>query len=47
MTLPFISYGGSGLLSAAITTGFLLALSRRSPEQTVTVVRRPGTLAEA
>ena len=28
MTLPFISYGGSSLLSAALTFGFALALSR-------------------
>jgi cell division protein FtsW len=42
MTLPFISYGGSALLSAALTMGFLLALSRRSAEQRVTAVpRRP------
>jgi cell division protein FtsW len=47
MTLPFISYGGSALLSAAVTTGFLLALSRRSTDQHVTVVPRPATLAEA
>ncbi len=40
MTLPFISYGGSALLSAAITMGFLLALSRRRPDQHVTVVPR-------
>jgi cell division protein FtsW len=33
MTLPFISYGGSALLSAALTMGFLLALSRRRSEQ--------------
>jgi cell division protein FtsW len=42
MTLPFISYGGSALLSAALTMGFLLALSRRSAEQRVTATpRRP------
>lgn len=40
MTLPFISYGGSALLSAAITMGFLLGLSRRRPDQHVTVVPR-------
>jgi cell division protein FtsW len=32
MTLPFISYGGSSLLSVAIGMGFLLALTRRRPE---------------
>jgi cell division protein FtsW len=47
MTLPFISYGGSGLLSAAATMGFLLALSRRSPERRFGAARQPGTLAEA
>ncbi len=47
MTLPFISYGGSALLSAAITMGFLLALSRRSPDQHVTVVPRRRLAAEA
>lgn len=31
MTLPFISYGGSSLVSLAITTGFMLALTRRRP----------------
>ncbi|KQU52590.1 cell division protein FtsW [Bosea sp. Leaf344] len=31
MTLPFISYGGSSLLSLAIGTGFLLALTRKRP----------------
>ena len=40
MTLPFISYGGSAMLSSAITMGFLLALSRRRPDQQVTVVPR-------
>jgi cell division protein FtsW len=29
MTLPFISYGGSSMMAIAITTGFLLALTRR------------------
>lgn len=31
MTLPFISYGGSSLLSLAMTAGFLIALTRRRP----------------
>lgn len=32
MTLPLISYGGSSLLAAGITLGFLLALTRRRPQ---------------
>jgi cell division protein FtsW len=43
MTLPFISYGGSALLSAALTMGFLLALSRRRSEQRLAV--SPSALA--
>ncbi|MBZ6075223.1 FtsW/RodA/SpoVE family cell cycle protein [Microvirga puerhi] len=31
MTLPFISYGGSSLLSLALSMGFLIALTRRRP----------------
>ncbi len=31
MTLPFISYGGSSLLSLALVLGFLIALTRRRP----------------
>jgi cell division protein FtsW len=47
MTLPFISYGGSALISAGITMGFLLALSRRSADQQVTIVPRRRLAAEA
>ena len=32
MTLPFLSYGGSSLLSIAITTGLLLAVTRKRPK---------------
>ncbi|HSO47458.1 MAG TPA: putative peptidoglycan glycosyltransferase FtsW [Rhizobiaceae bacterium] len=32
MTLPFISYGGSSLLSMAVGMGFVIALTRRRPE---------------
>lgn len=32
MTLPFISYGGSSLVAIGITTGLLLALTRKRPE---------------
>jgi len=31
MTLPFISYGGSSLVSMAVVTGMIIALSRRRP----------------
>jgi cell division protein FtsW len=31
MTLPFISYGGSSLLSLALAMGFVVALTRRRP----------------
>jgi cell division protein FtsW len=31
MTLPFISYGGSSMLSLAYAMGMLLALTREQP----------------
>ena len=31
MTLPFISYGGSSLLTMALSMGMVLALSRSRP----------------
>ena len=31
MTLPFISYGGSSMLAMALTLGFAMALTRRTP----------------
>ncbi|HRE21337.1 MAG TPA: putative peptidoglycan glycosyltransferase FtsW [Rhabdaerophilum sp.] len=35
MTLPFLSYGGSSLLSVAITTGLLLAVTRKRPKAAI------------
>lgn len=32
MTLPMISYGGSSMIAVALTMGFMLALTRNSPE---------------
>lgn len=32
MTLPFVSYGGSSMFALALTTGMLLALTRRRPQ---------------
>jgi cell division protein FtsW len=45
MTLPFISYGGSALLSSAVTMGFLLALSRRYADARVTIGPRHSLAA--
>lgn len=47
MTLPFISYGGSALLSSAVTMGFLLALTRRYADARVTMGPRQPLLADA
>ena len=33
MTLPFISYGGSSMISSAILFGFLLSLTKKSNEK--------------
>jgi cell division protein FtsW len=35
MTLPFISYGGSSLISLSIGMGFLLAVTRKRPRSEV------------
>ena len=35
MTLPFISYGGSSLISLALGMGFLIAVTRKRPRATV------------
>jgi cell division protein FtsW len=35
MTLPFISYGGSSMLSLAIGMGFLIAVTRRRPRSAI------------
>ena len=47
MTLPFISYGGSALLSSAVAMGFLLALSRRFADARVTMGPRQTLMAES
>jgi cell division protein FtsW len=35
MTLPFISYGGSSLISLALGMGFLIAVTRRRPKSQI------------
>jgi len=35
MTLPFISYGGSSLISLALAMGFLIAVTRRRPKSQI------------
>lgn len=47
MTLPFISYGGSSLISLAFGMGMLVALSRRRPRAEATAeLERDGLLAD-
>ncbi len=49
MTLPFISYGGSSLISLALGMGFLLAVTRRRPRSEyfdrIVVTRTRGEVA--
>jgi len=35
MTLPFVSYGGSSLISLALGMGFLIAVTRKRPRTEV------------
>ncbi|MEM6942749.1 MAG: putative peptidoglycan glycosyltransferase FtsW [Pseudomonadota bacterium] len=39
MTLPFISYGGSSMLAAALAMGVLLALTRSRPQDPASMLR--------
>ncbi|MCJ2084925.1 putative lipid II flippase FtsW [Methylobacterium sp. E-005] len=43
MTLPFVSYGGSSLISLALGTGFLVALTRKRPRSVLLSQKPPGT----
>jgi cell division protein FtsW len=45
MTLPFISYGGSSLMTSGITIGLLIALTRH--RQYREAPSRPKTAAKA
>jgi len=49
MTLPFVSYGGSSLISLALGMGFLLAVTRKRPRAhlTAAATASPGLGAEA
>ncbi len=42
MTLPFVSYGGSSVIAAGITLGFLLALTRTRPQGKIEDILRRG-----
>jgi cell division protein FtsW len=45
MTLPFISYGGSSLISLALGMGFLVAVTRRRPRSEIIYADGAGELA--
>ncbi|HYP58223.1 MAG TPA: putative peptidoglycan glycosyltransferase FtsW [Beijerinckia sp.] len=45
MTLPFISYGGSSLISLALTIGFLVAVMRKRPRSTILLEHRGESFA--
>lgn len=45
MTLPFISYGGSSLVSLALGMGFLLAVTRKRPRAEIVGRLQPGRFA--
>ena len=38
MTLPFISYGGSSVISLALGMGFLISVTRKRPSAALTDV---------
>jgi len=42
MTLPFVSYGGSSIIAAAITAGMLLALTRSRPQGQISDIFKRG-----
>jgi cell division protein FtsW len=43
MTLPFVSFGGSSMISLALGTGFLIALTRKRPRTVLLSQKPPGT----
>ncbi len=43
MTLPFVSFGGSSMISLALGTGFLVALTRKRPRTVLLSQKPPGT----
>jgi cell division protein FtsW len=47
MTLPFISYGGSSIISLALGMGFLLAVVRKRPRAEYADVYRMMTPSRA
>ena len=47
MTLPFISYGGSSLISLGVALGFLIAVTRRRPRAEVSALWREAPVMPA